>query len=109
MATERHGTDVFDRNTGGFGEEAGEASAIEHAGHADNSLRRQARELLKCPNHDVERIGDADDEGVRRVLSDGSANLFHDLEVDTEQIIAAHAGLARHASGDDADVGAIDS
>ena len=33
---------------------------------------------------------------------------LHDLEIDVEQVVAAHAGLARHAGGDDADVGAFD-
>ena len=36
------------------------------------------------------------------------ADRLHDLEVDAEQIVAAHARLARHAGGDDADVGAGD-
>ena len=34
---------------------------------------------------------------------------LHDLEIDAEQIVAAHAGLARHAGGDDAHVGAFDA
>ena len=29
------------------------------------------------------------------------ADLLHDLEVDLEEIVAAHAGLARDAGGDD--------
>ena len=33
---------------------------------------------------------------------------LHHLEIDVEQIVAAHARLARHAGGDDADVGAFD-
>ncbi len=37
----------------------------------------------------------------------GSDRLHH-LEVDAEQVVAAHAGLARHAGGDDHDVGAGD-
>ena len=36
------------------------------------------------------------------------ADRFHDLEVDAEQVVAAHAGLARHAGGDDDHVGARD-
>ena len=36
------------------------------------------------------------------------ADRLHDLEVDAEQVVAAHAGLARHAGGDDDDVGAGD-
>ena len=49
-----------------------------------------------------------DDEGVGRVLLDAGAGLVHDLDVDAEQVVAAHAGLARHAGGDDDDVGAFD-
>ena len=32
----------------------------------------------------------------------------HDLEIDAEQVVAAHAGLAGHAGGDDDDIGAGD-
>ena len=69
---------------------------------------RQAAGLLQRPHHGVERVGDADDEGVGRVFLDAGADLLHHLEIDAEQIVAAHAGLARHAGGDDADVGALD-
>ena len=69
---------------------------------------RQAGSLLQRPHHRVERVGDADDEGVGGVLLDAGADLLHHLEVDAQQIVAAHAGLARHAGGDDADVGAVD-
>ena len=72
-------------------------------------LLRQAGELLQRPDHGVERVGDADDEGVRRVLLDAGADLLHDLQVDAEKVVAAHARLARHAGGDDADVGALDA
>ncbi len=41
-------------------------------------------------------------------LLDAGADLLHHLEVDAEEIVAAHAGLARHAGGDDAHVGAVD-
>ena len=63
--------------------------------------------FLQRPHHGVERIGDADDEGVGRVFLDAGADLLHHLEIDAEQIVAAHAGLARHAGGDDADSGAL--
>ena len=35
------------------------------------------------------------------------ADLLHHLEIDAEEIVAAHPGLARHAGGHDADVGAV--
>ena len=91
-----------------LGEEVAEAGRVEDAGHAADLLDRQARELAQRPDHRVERVGDADDEGVRRVLGDALADRLHHLEVDAEQVVAAHARLARHAGGDDADVGAGD-
>ena len=43
-----------------------------------------------------------------RVRLDAGADRLHHLEIDAEQVVAAHAGLARHAGGDDDDVGAGD-
>ena len=90
------------------GEEKPETRAVEHARHADDHLLGQAAGLLQRPDHGVERIGDADHEGAGRVFLDAGADLLHHLEVDAEKIVAAHAGLARHAGGDDADAGAVD-
>ena len=109
MAAEHEGGDVLDRDLEFLGQEIAEARAVEHAGHADDMGLGQAGEFLQRPHHGVERVGDADDEGFRRVFLEPGADLFHDLEVDAEQIVAAHAGLARHAGGDDADIGALDA
>ncbi len=68
----------------------------------------QSGEFLQRPDHRVERVGDADHEGVRRVGCNALAHGFHHLEVDAQQIVTAHPRLARHAGGDDADVGACD-
>ncbi len=35
------------------------------------------------------------------------ADLLHHLQIDAEQIVAAHTRLARNARGDDAHVGAV--
>ncbi len=43
-----------------------------------------------------------------RVGLDAGADRLHHLEIDAEQVVAAHAGLARHAGGDDDHVGAGD-
>ena len=69
---------------------------------------RQARGLLQNIDHDVERIGDADDEGLGRVFLDALADRVHDLRVGGDKIVAAHARLTRNAGGDDDDVGALD-
>ena len=38
------------------------------------------------------------------MLHDAAADRLHDLQVDPEKIVAAHAGLARDAGGDDHDI-----
>ena len=98
----------FDGNLEFLGEEVAEAGRVEHAGHADDLVVRQAREFSQRPDHRVERVGDADDERVRCVGGDPFADRLHDLQVDAEQIVTAHAGLARHAGGDDNHIGAGD-
>ena len=69
---------------------------------------RQLRKFAQRPDHRVERIGDADDEGVGRVVPDPLADRLHHLQIDAEQIVAAHPRLAGDAGGDDDDVGALD-
>ena len=83
-------------------------AAVEHARHADDHVVRQAREFAQRPHHRVERVGDADDERVGGVVLDALADRLHHLQVDAEQIVAAHAGLARDTGGDDDHVGAGD-
>src|SRR5665811_1596047 len=102
MAAEHEGGDVFHRDVELVGEEIAEARRIEYAGHADNLLLGQAAAFLQRPHHGVERIGDADHEGIGRIFLDAGADLLHHLEIDAEQIVTAHAGLTRHTGGDDA-------
>ena len=85
-----------------------EARAVQHAGHAHNLFMRQARELAQRPDHRIKRVGDADDECVGRVRLDPFTDRLHHLQVDAQQVVAAHARLARHAGGHDAHVGARD-
>ena len=42
------------------------------------------------------------------VLFNAGTDLAHNLEVDVEQIVAAHARLARHAGGNNAHISAFD-
>ena len=108
MSAEHEGGDVFDRDVEFVGQEIAEARRVKHAGHADHLLVRHAGSLLQRPHHRIQRVGDADDESVGGIFLDAGADLLHDLEIDAQQIVAAHAGLARHAGGDDADLGAIE-
>jgi hypothetical protein len=81
-----------------------EARRVEHAGHADDLLARKARDALELVHHGVERVRHDDDERVGRRLLEVLADAADDLEVDAQQIVARHAGLARHARRDDDDV-----
>jgi hypothetical protein len=67
---------------------------------------RQAGEFAQRPDHRVERVGDADDEGIGAMLLDALTHRLHHAEVDSEQIVAAHARLTRHAGGDNHHIGA---
>ena len=69
---------------------------------------RQAREFAQRPDHGIQRVGDADHEGVRRVFLQALTHGLHDLEVDAQKVVAAHPRLARPAGGEDADIGARD-
>ena len=108
MAAEHEGSDVFDRDVELVGEKKAEPRGIQHARHAHYLLVRQARCLLQCPDHGIERVGDADDESVGCIFLDPCPDLLHHLEIDREEIVAAHARLARHARGDDAHLGVVE-
>jgi hypothetical protein len=96
--------DVFHRHVQLFRNEGAHARGIEHAGHADDALARELRQLVDRLRHGVERIGHRDDDAVRRVLDHLLGDLLHDLVVHVEQIVAAHARLARQSRGDHDDV-----
>jgi hypothetical protein len=98
---------VLDRDLELCREEMPEAGAVEHAGHADHLGRWQTRHLLHHAHHRIERIGDADVEGVGAALLDVLADRDHHLGVDADEVVAAHAGFARHTRGDDHHVRAV--
>lgn len=108
MTAQRPGVDVLHRDVELLGKEPAEARRVENAGHADDLVLGEAGEFLQRPDHRVERIGDADDEGVRGMRLDAFADRFHHLQVDADQVVAAHAGLAGNARGDDADIRILD-
>ena len=109
MSAEHKGGDIFDRYFELFSEEIAETRRVQDAGHADHHVLRQAGKLLQCPDHRIERVGDADDESVRGVFFQPRADLLHDFQINAKQIIAAHARLARHTGGNNAHIRAFDA
>src|SRR5439155_8761627 len=101
MASENKCADVLDRDFELLGEKIAKASAVENARHADDAIVRQARGFAHQGDHRIERIGDDNDEGLRAMLLDGSADSGDDLAVDAQQIVTTHARLARNAGSAD--------
>ena len=106
VAAEHERVDVLDRHARFHGDERAHARRVEHARHADDALPGELAQPVDRLAHRVERVGHRDDDRVRRVLHDLLGHRLHDLEVDVQQIVAAHPRLARHAGRDDDDVGA---
>ncbi len=106
VAAEHEGVRAADGDAELPGDEGPEARRVEHAGHADDALAREAAGLHGHVAHRVERVGDDDQDRVgrdRRGLADDRAD---DARVLGQQVVAAHARLAGQAGGDDDDVGA---
>src|SRR6478609_7566065 len=106
VAAEHHGAHVFDAGAGLARQEQREASAVEHAGHADDLLARGAGAALELVDHRVERVADHDHEGVRTMFLGVVGDVLDDRQVDAHQVVARLARLARDAGGDDQHVGA---
>src|SRR3546814_6547274 len=64
-----------------------------NACHAHDLVMGQPGKFPQRPYHCVERIGDADDKSVRRIGLDALTHGLHDLQIDAQQVIAAHARL----------------
>ena len=106
MPAKHEGADIAHRDAEFLGQEMPETTRVEHARHADDLLVRQAGKLAQRPDHCVQRIGDTDHERIGRVGGNALTDGFHDFQVDAKQVVAAHAGLARHTGGDDDHIGA---
>ena len=78
---------------------------IEHAAHAHQAIAGQSRLLIRKIGHDIERIGDADIDGIGRILDSLIDDRRHDARVHAEQVFARHARLASDARGDDHHIG----
>ena len=108
MTAQHECGDIFHRDVQFLGDEIAESRRIQHAGHADDFIGFKPGSLAQNTDHGVQRIGDADDKRVRAVLLNACSDRFHDLGIDTDQVVAAHARLAGDAGGDNDHVGAFD-
>ena len=108
MTTEDECGDIPHRDFELETEEVAEPRAVKDAGHAADLGVGQSGILAQCPDHGIERVGDADHERIGRMRLDAVADGLHDLQVDAEKVVAAHARLAGNACSYDADIGTGD-
>ncbi len=104
VAAEHKRRHILDADVQFFRDEGAEAGRVEHAGHADDALAIEARLPERGLRHGVQRIGDDDQNALGRLRHNLRDHVRHDLEVGVQQVVAAHARLARNAGGDDDDV-----
>ncbi len=81
--------DVFDGHAESFRDEVLVASRVEDAGHADDAVGRETRLVQHHVAHGVERVADADEDGVGRLLDDLLGDRTDDLAVGFDELIAA--------------------
>ncbi len=105
VAAEHERVHVLDRDVQLHRDERAHPRRVEHARHADDALARELAQPVDRLAHRVERVRDRHDDRVRRVLDDLLGHRLHDLVVASQQVVAAHARLARHAGRDHHDVG----
>ena len=88
-----------------FGEEAAHARGVQNARHAYDAVLGEAGALEGHLAHRIERVRDDDENGVGRILDHFVNDRRDDAGVRLQEVVAAHAGLAREARSDDDHVG----
>ena len=87
-----------------LGNEALETAGIQNPSHADDPFAVETRQFISSLHHRIQRVGDYDENRLRRVSNHILDHIGHDLEIGVQQIVAAHAGLSRKAGRDNHDV-----
>ena len=97
--------DVTDRNIQFLGNESPETSRIEYTGHSDDAVFGELRHHQRHLRHGIERIGNGDDDCVRRLRNHFLGHFLDDRVILEHEVVAAHAGLTGQACCDDHHVG----
>src|SRR5215207_2620884 len=100
MAPEHHRLNVLDRYVERLGQEHPVPSRVEDAGHAENPLTGKPAGFHGDIAHHVKRIGDDDDDRLRRHPGDLLGDRAYDAGVRLHEIVTAHSGLPSDPCGD---------
>jgi hypothetical protein len=87
--------------------ESAEAGGVEYAGHAHHTALRKAAGVVRNVAHGVKRVGDHEQDCVRRVLHCLFHGCLDDVVIGPQQVIAAHSRLARKTGGENHDIGVL--
>ena len=94
MAAEDECGHVLDRDLQFHRDEGAEAGRVEHAGHADDPLARKPGRSNATWHIASSGLETTIDDRIRRARHDLARSPMHDVHVDLQQIVAAHARLA---------------
>ncbi len=96
---------ILHRNFELGGNKQPESRRIQNTRHPDYPVGSKPAHLQGDVHHDIERVGNDDDNGVGRLRHRGQRTGFHDGHIGIGEIIPAHAGFAGETCGDDDDIG----
>ena len=99
MAAQHESLHVLDGDAERLRDKGPVARCIQNASHADDAVLRKPAHLVGGLRHGIERVGDHKQNRVRRILHRLLDCALHHVVVGLEQIVAAHARLAREACG----------
>ena len=104
MSAHEQRLDVLDGHAQLHRDEGAVTGRIKHPGHAHHALARKTARHVRDVCHNVERIRHDDDDRIGAVFDELLRDRFDDRGVLGEQVVAAHARLARQAGRDYADI-----
>ena len=105
VTTEEEALDILNGDAEVLCDEGLVASAVEDTSHADDAVARELGGDVSLVGHDIERVGNDDDDCVGACGYYLLSNGLDDTGVDADKVVAGHARLTREARGDDDDVG----
>ena len=90
-----------------LGQEITETAAVEHAALTENAVARQFG-IFECQErHSVHRVGDDDEDSVRRILQRLVNNTFDDFCIYADEFFTRHARFTRHTGSNNNYIGAF--
>lgn len=105
VTTEEETLNVLNGYTEVLGNEGFVASGVEDTCHAEDAVAGELGSDVRLIRHDVEGVGDDDDDGVGASSNDLLGYAFDDARVDADEVVTGHAWFAGETRSDDDNIG----